>query len=65
MIGPPAADRIDRSIMERLWTFKEGKRIFRALGSHKGVEQCRIIQLPKVADPRGNLSLIEGGRHVI
>jgi dTDP-4-dehydrorhamnose 3,5-epimerase-like enzyme len=29
-----------------------------------GVDQCRIIQLPKVADPRGNLSFIEGGRHV-
>jgi dTDP-4-dehydrorhamnose 3,5-epimerase-like enzyme len=29
-----------------------------------GIEQCRIIQLPKVADPRGNLSFIESGRHV-
>lgn len=29
-----------------------------------GVEQCRIIELPKIADPRGNLSFIEGGRHV-
>ncbi len=28
------------------------------------VEQCRIIELPKIADPRGNLSFIEGGRHV-
>ena len=29
-----------------------------------GVEQCRIVELPKVADPRGNLSFIEGGRHI-
>jgi dTDP-4-dehydrorhamnose 3,5-epimerase-like enzyme len=29
-----------------------------------GIEQCRIIQLPKIADPRGNLSFIEAGRHV-
>src|ERR1039457_1427357 len=29
-----------------------------------GIEECRIIQLPKVADPRGNLSFIEGCRHV-
>jgi hypothetical protein len=29
-----------------------------------GVEQCRIIELPKIADPRGNLSVIEGGRQI-
>ena len=29
-----------------------------------GLEQCRIIELPKIADPRGNLSFIEGGRHI-
>jgi hypothetical protein len=29
-----------------------------------GIEQCRIVELPKIADPRGNLSFIEGGRHV-
>lgn len=28
------------------------------------IEQCRIIELPKIADPRGNLSFIEGRRHV-
>jgi dTDP-4-dehydrorhamnose 3,5-epimerase-like enzyme len=28
------------------------------------VEQCRIIELPKITDPRGNLSFIEGGRHI-
>jgi dTDP-4-dehydrorhamnose 3,5-epimerase-like enzyme len=29
-----------------------------------GIERCRIIELPKIADPRGNLSFIEGGRHI-
>ena len=25
---------------------------------------CRIIELPKISDPRGNLSFIEGGKHI-
>jgi hypothetical protein len=25
---------------------------------------CKVIELPKVSDPRGNLTFIEGGRHV-
>jgi len=25
---------------------------------------CRIVELPKISDPRGNLTFIEGGRHV-
>jgi len=28
------------------------------------VLDCHIIELPKIADPRGNLTFIEGGRHV-
>ncbi len=28
------------------------------------VEGARIIDLPKIADPRGNLTFIEGGRHI-
>lgn len=28
------------------------------------LENCRIFELPKVADPRGNLTFIEGERHV-
>jgi hypothetical protein len=28
------------------------------------LKQCQIINLPKIADPRGNLTFIEGGRHV-
>jgi dTDP-4-dehydrorhamnose 3,5-epimerase-like enzyme len=29
-----------------------------------GVEQCRIIELPRISDPRGNLTFIESNRHV-
>lgn len=29
-----------------------------------GVKDCRIISLPKIGDPRGNLTFIEGDRHV-
>jgi hypothetical protein len=25
---------------------------------------CRIIELPKITDPRGNLTFIEGGQHI-
>jgi dTDP-4-dehydrorhamnose 3,5-epimerase-like enzyme len=37
--------------------------------SAKGAEardigECRIIDLPKIQDPRGNLTFIEGNRHV-
>lgn len=28
------------------------------------IDDCRIITLPKIQDPRGNLTFIEGGRHV-
>jgi hypothetical protein len=28
------------------------------------LNDCRIIDLPKISDPRGNLTFIEGGRHV-
>ena len=27
-------------------------------------ESCRIIELPKIMDPRGNLTFVEGGRHI-
>ena len=30
----------------------------------KLIDKCRIIDLPKVSDPRGNLTFIEGGRHI-
>lgn len=25
---------------------------------------CRVIQLPRISDPRGNLTFIEGGKHI-
>lgn len=28
------------------------------------LDKCRVIDLPKIGDPRGNLTFIEGGRHV-
>jgi dTDP-4-dehydrorhamnose 3,5-epimerase-like enzyme len=28
------------------------------------LDLCRIIELPIISDPRGNLSFIEGGRHI-
>jgi hypothetical protein len=28
------------------------------------VENCRLIELPKITDPRGNLTFVEGGRHI-
>jgi len=27
-------------------------------------ESCRLIDLPKISDPRGNLTFVEGQRHV-
>ena len=28
------------------------------------LEKCKMVDLPKIGDPRGNLTFIEGGRHV-
>ncbi|MBU4405531.1 MAG: FdtA/QdtA family cupin domain-containing protein, partial [Acidobacteria bacterium] len=28
------------------------------------LKDCRIIDLPKISDPSGNLTFIEGGRHI-
>jgi dTDP-4-dehydrorhamnose 3,5-epimerase-like enzyme len=28
------------------------------------IDMCRIIDLPKISDPRGNLTFIEGMRHI-
>ena len=28
------------------------------------LSRCQTIELPKISDPRGNLTFIEGGRHV-
>lgn len=29
-----------------------------------GLSDCRIVELPRINDPRGNLTFIEGGRHI-
>ena len=29
-----------------------------------GLENCRVIELPKIADLRGNLTFVEGNRHI-
>jgi WxcM-like, C-terminal len=29
------------------------------------IEQCRIIQLPKITDTRGNITFIESNQHII
>lgn len=34
------------------------------LSSSMGLDACRIIELPKISDPRGNLTFIEGGSHI-
>lgn len=28
------------------------------------INDCRIVDLPKITDPRGNLTFIEGGAHI-
>ena len=28
------------------------------------IEHCKIIELPKIAEPRGNLTFIEGNNHI-
>lgn len=28
------------------------------------LDKCRLLELPKIADPRGNLTFVEAGRHV-
>jgi hypothetical protein len=28
------------------------------------LEQCKLIELPKITDPRGNLTFVEGDRHI-
>ena len=28
------------------------------------LNDCKLIDLPKIADPRGNLTFVEGGRHL-
>ncbi len=32
--------------------------------NRKSVNDCQVLNLPKITDPRGNLTFIEGGKHV-
>ena len=34
------------------------------LGGIVTIKDCKIIELPKISDPRGNLTFIEGGAHI-
>lgn len=34
------------------------------LGIEMALSDCKLINLPKISDPRGNLSFIEGGQHI-
>lgn len=33
------------------------------IDSAPSLDQCKLVDLPKIHDPRGNLTFIEGGRH--
>lgn len=39
-------------------------RVATAATQRTTVDDCRVIDLPRVHDPRGNLTFIEGGRHI-
>lgn len=32
--------------------------------SNMNLPECQLVQLPKIADPRGNLTFLEGQRHI-
>jgi hypothetical protein len=35
-----------------------------SIGMEQLLDRCKIIDLPKISDPRGNLTFIEGGRQI-
>src|SRR3954465_3755951 len=35
----------------------------RTTGAAMPLGDCRLIELPRITDPRGNLTFVEGGRH--
>src|ERR1035438_9106600 len=41
------------------WTYS-----CRSNGDTVTIDDCRIIELPKISDPRGNLTFIEGNRNI-
>ena len=34
------------------------------MNARRTIDDCRLIDLPRINDPRGNLTFLEGGRHV-
>ena len=34
------------------------------MSARRTIGECRLVEFPKVADPRGNLTFIEGSRHL-
>ena len=34
------------------------------MSARRAIGECRLVDFPKVADPRGNLTFIEGSRHL-
>src|SRR3954449_8742570 len=42
------------------WTWHKPDR----WGDGNMLDACRVIELPKIGDPRGNLTFVEGGRHI-
>ncbi len=42
----------------------EEREQYSANNRHTPLEKVRVIELPKICDPRGNLSFVEGGRHI-
>lgn len=33
-------------------------------GRRSSIDDCRIVELPRITDPRGNLTFLEGSRHI-
>lgn len=29
-----------------------------------GIDSCNLLELPRIGDPRGNLTFVEGGKHI-
>ncbi len=35
-----------------------------SMGTSMSIEDCKLVQLPRINDPRGNLTFVEGGHHI-
>ena len=34
------------------------------MGGKYSIDDCCVVELPKISDPRGNLTFVEGGQHI-